>query len=276
MKISFVIPAYNEEERLGTCIKAVQDEVARASADAEIIVVNNASTDRTRGVALSFSGVRVVDEPQKGLARARETGFRASSGQLIANIDADTLMPPGWITKVLDIFSAHDDLVALSGPFIYYDLHPVKRALWHVMYVFGFLGYLINKFVLHMGSMIQGGNNVLKREALEKIGGYDTSLTFYGEDVDIARRLYPLGNVMWTFRLPTYASGRRVAYEGFVRMAFKYTIDYLWTIFSGHPYHTQSIDVRYAMARTTEPASLAGKLRSYGRHGVERIRALLR
>ena len=62
-KLAFVIPAYNEEALIGKCLESVVAEIARSGADAEIIVVNNASTDRTGEIARSFPTVRVVDEP---------------------------------------------------------------------------------------------------------------------------------------------------------------------------------------------------------------------
>ena len=99
MKISFVIPAYNEEGYLGECLASVRRELARGRYDAEVIVVNNASTDKTAEIARSFPGVIVVDEPKKGLSQARHSGFAASSGDLIANVDADTILPKGWLDE---------------------------------------------------------------------------------------------------------------------------------------------------------------------------------
>ena len=80
MKLSFVIPAYNEEAYLPKCLEAVLVEKKRGKYDIEVIVVNNASTDSTRQVALSYPGVIVVDEPQKGLSAARQAGFLAATG----------------------------------------------------------------------------------------------------------------------------------------------------------------------------------------------------
>src|SRR4051812_20854522 len=100
MKISFVIPAYNEEHVIAKCIGSIQEELLNGKYDAEIIVANNASNDRTKEIALGFPGVRVVDEPRKGVRFARQTGYMASTGELIANIDADNMLPKGWLKKV--------------------------------------------------------------------------------------------------------------------------------------------------------------------------------
>ena len=76
MKLSFVIPAYNEERYLQDCIRSILLETAGMNGTCEIIVVNNASTDRTRELALGFPEVRVIDEWRKGLTHARQAGFR--------------------------------------------------------------------------------------------------------------------------------------------------------------------------------------------------------
>ena len=61
--------------------------------------------------------------------------------------------------------------------------------------------------------MLQGGNYVVRREALEKIGGYNLEISFYGEDTDVARRIQKEGRVRFTFEFPIYASGRRINQE---------------------------------------------------------------
>ncbi len=244
MKLSVVIPAYNEEKRVARCVEAVRADLARTPVVAEIIVVNNASTDRTKEIASALPGVRVVDEPLKGLSRAREAGFRASGGELIANIDADTLMPRGWIARVLKEFDRNDRLVALSGPFIYYDLPWSQRAFTRLSYAIGYIGYFVNRFILRKGSLLQGGNYVVRRGALEMIGGYNVDIKFFGEDVDIAKRLNPLGDIKWTFDLPMYSSGRRFAHEGIVRVELFYGFSYLWGMLTRKPLVVRQIDVR--------------------------------
>src|SRR5665213_776548 len=104
MKLSFVIPAFNEEHYLGKTLESVTKAIAGRWEEFEIIVVNNASTDSTVQVALAFPHVKLVNEPRKGLSQARQSGFEASTGKLIANVDADCLVPAGWIDTVLKTF----------------------------------------------------------------------------------------------------------------------------------------------------------------------------
>jgi cellulose synthase/poly-beta-1,6-N-acetylglucosamine synthase-like glycosyltransferase len=210
----------------------------------EIIVVNNASTDRTREVALGYPGVRVVDEPRKGLTFARQAGFAASCGELIANVDSDSRLTPGWVKQVLTTFATEPKMVAFSGPFVYYDLTPGQRVTVQVFYAVAFMVYALNRYVLRAGSMVQGGNFVLRREALELIGGFNTSIAFYGEDTDIARRLNRVGKVKFTFDLKMYSSARRLRKEGMLTIAARYTINYLWTTFRKKPFTEEYIDIR--------------------------------
>jgi glycosyltransferase involved in cell wall biosynthesis len=251
MLLSFVVPAYNEEAYLGACLESILNQTRGLEHLTEIIVVNNASTDRTRDIALGYPGVQVVDELRKGLPYARQAGFLASTGSLIANVDADSRLTPGWVDTVLATFRDHQamtgqhrPLVSLSGPLIYYDLTPRQRRLVQVFYLIAWLTYATNKYVLRVGSMVQGGNFVLSRAALEAIGGYDTSITFYGEDTDIARRLHAIGKVLFTFDLKMLSSARRLKHEGMITIAFRYGLNYFWTTFFKRPFTREHIDIR--------------------------------
>ncbi|SNT31576.1 Glycosyl transferase family 2 [Granulicella rosea] len=242
MRISFVIPAYNEEAYLPACLESILAQTR--GLDCEIIVVNNASSDRTRAVALSYVGVTVVDEPRKGLTYARQAGFCASSGELIANVDSDSRLTPGWVDMVLAAFVEEKNLVALSGPVVYYDLTPSQRVSVHVFYLLAFMVYVTNRYILRAGSMVQGGNFVLRSEALQQIGGFNLSIPFYGEDTDIARRMNRLGKVEFTFRLKMFSSARRLKKEGMLTIAARYTINYFWTTFRKRPFTEEYVDVR--------------------------------
>jgi len=244
VKVSFAIPAFNEESTLGQCLTSVLAEIKRSGAEAEVVVVNNASTDRTKEVAEGFAGVRVVDEPQKGLTFARQKGLVATSGELLANIDADTVMPPGWLTRVLREFEQNPHLVALSGPHNYYELSIFKRLLVKIFYALGYLLYLFNHYVIQKGAMLQGGNFILRRDAFLKVGGFDTSIIFYGEDTDVACRMTTVGKVKWTWALPIQASARRLTAEGIVATSWRYTLNHLAIIFTKRPASTHYNDIR--------------------------------
>ena len=250
MKLSFVIPAYNEEVYLPICLEAVLREKNKGRHDIEIIVVNNASTDSTRTVALSYPGVKVVDEPRKGLTAARQAGFLAATGEIIANIDSDSVLTPEWTNIVMKRFTDNPKLVALSGPFVYHDLPAGSNVLVRIQYSIDYAFYIFHRFVLCTSSLLQGGNFVVRKTALDKLGGFDTEFSsFWGEDTNIAKRLHPLGPVVFTFKLPIYSSGRRLKKEGFITMGLKYAANYFSTILFDKPFSKTYLDVRNTEAK---------------------------
>ena len=237
MRISLVIPAYNEEAYLGGCL----DSVLAHAKDGfhEIIVVDNASTDRTSEVASGRPGVRVVPEPEKGLLSARQRGYLESSGECIAFIDADTRMPAGWVDHVERVFAARPDAVSLSGPARYWDgkfwQRCVLNAAW---WIAAPLGYWL------AGYMIYGANFVVRRSALDAIGGFDRAVEFYGEDTCLARSLSGHGKVLFHMRFFVYSSARRFAKEGIVRSCLVYSLNFAWPVLFGRPFSVNHKDVR--------------------------------
>jgi cellulose synthase/poly-beta-1,6-N-acetylglucosamine synthase-like glycosyltransferase len=179
------------------------------------------------------------------LVRARQTGYEASSGDLVANVDADTLLPQGWIQTVMDEFSRDPQLVALSGPYVYYDLSPFLNAVIRFWYRMGTAVSFIHSLVTgRSGTMLQGGNFILRRSALEKAGGFDLNFDFYGEDTAIAKRMSSQGKVKFSFLLLMYTSGRRLQEEGILTIAGKYGMNFFWTIFFGKAYTKKYKDIR--------------------------------
>lgn len=246
MKISFIIPAYNEEKIIGKCLESVTKAIQGVKSkgltaggrevDFEILVVNNASKDRTKEIASAYPGVRVVDEMRKGLVWARQGGYEASTGDLLAYIDADTMPPDTWLPKVIEEFRDDPKLLALSGPYIYYDTPAYFRLLTKGFYALGLLVDNISKLLFKSGSLLQGGNFVLRREAVVKIGGFDTRIEFYGEDTDIGRRVGKVGKVKWTFALPMYTTGRRFIQQGMCMTSVRYAVNFIWVTFLGKPF----------------------------------------
>jgi glycosyltransferase involved in cell wall biosynthesis len=244
--VSFVVPAYNEEVLIGSSLTAIIGEISRTRCPAEIIVVDNGSTDATRDIALSYPDVKVIDEPQRGLVPARGAGCLVSKGKFIANIDADTILPEGWLSRALAEFARRPDLVALSGPHIHYDVGKWARVTAGAFYRGAYLVHVLSKFLVGSGSVMQGGNFIVSRSALEIAGGFNSTFQFYGEDAELARRLSKVGVVEFALALRAFSSGRRFAGEGLIRVLVRYSVNYLWTHWFKHPFSSTWIDFRHA------------------------------
>lgn len=229
MNLSVVIPAYNEEKYIGGTLEEL---IAHAGKDIyEIIVVDNASTDKTAEVAKKFKKVKVIREDQKGLTKARQAGLMAAKGDLIAYIDADTHIKPGWFHKVIREFEKNKKLVCLSAPYSLYDVSKWKRLIvWTYWNVFAYPTYK-----LLMQYMVLGANFVARRSVLLKIGGFNENIAFYGEDTDIARRLHRVGKVKFLRKPLVTSSARRMEAEGWAKIGLEYVTNFISEIVQHKP-----------------------------------------
>ncbi len=235
--ISLVIPAHNEEKYVGAALDHAID--SGAGRFKEIIVVDNLSTDNTKKVAEQRHGVRVVPENKKGLVLARQRGFMETSGDILAYVDADTHMPKDWYDNVVKEFSKDENLVCLSGPYIYYDIPRWQQHLVKVYwYILGMPAYFF------IGYMITGGNFAIRRSALEKMKGFDTSIAFYGEDTNIARRASAFGKVKFKPSFVMYTSGRRLSGQGLFKTGWLYVANFLSEVVLKRPAHSEYKDIR--------------------------------
>jgi len=106
-KISVVIPALNEEKSIGRVIDSIPvDVLRRMGFDVEVLVVDGASEDRTREIAVR-KGARVVVEPRRGYGRAYMTGFRYASGDIVVTGDADGTYPFEIIPRVVELMERY-------------------------------------------------------------------------------------------------------------------------------------------------------------------------
>jgi len=226
MKISVVIPAYNEEKYISECLKSIEQYGRELF---EVIVVDNNSTDRTVEIAKTFKNVKVITESRRGVTFARNRGIQESSGDIITFIDADNRIHDNWIPKIKKEFHKDKNLVSLSGPYKYYDLCTTGRIMTDI----GLWFYPIVNLVV--GYLAIAGNLAVRREPLIKVNGFDTNIAFYGDDADIIRRLHKYGKVKFTMDFFIYSSGRRLANGGIIKIFAIYIINYFWVVFFKKP-----------------------------------------
>ena len=119
-----------------------------------------------------------------------------------------------------------------------------------MFYVGTYLVYLVNNYILRDTSMIQGGTEIVRRDALAKIGGHNVNITFYGDDADLARRLRTMGKVRFSFAFAMRSSGRRLAREGTFTMGLRYAINYFWITLFNKPFTMTSTEVRFEGKQT--------------------------
>lgn len=215
--ISVIIPAYNEEERIAATLRAV---ISQNERDVEIIVVDNNSTDRTAEIARQFP-VQVLEEKQRGTMWSCECGRKQARGDIIVRLDADCVPPPDWLTRGAHYFS-NPHVVSVSGPYAYTDGGAVFHAISFFVQgcIYPLTNWWLNLF--HSGGVMIGGNSFMRASTLEQIGGFDTSIVFYGDDTDIVKRLSAFGKTVFDRNLTIVSSARRFKNEGYLQTAGRY------------------------------------------------------
>jgi len=219
--ISFVIPCYNEEKYIRDCILSIKRECTYTPH--EIIVVDNDCTDNTVFIAMQ-EGVTVVSEKQKGVVFARQKGYEAAQYNLIANIDADSRLGFGWV-NIAVFHITNPDVVAVTGPLVYDDVNKSMTIMTKLYY---YLAWFSNNYI---GVFLQGGNALIKKEALDRVNGYDTSIAFYGEDTMTAKRIAPFGKIKFVMKLKLFSSPRRLKDQGVLNTTWLYLSNYFSVTF---------------------------------------------
>lgn len=219
MKISVIIPAHNEEKNIEPAIRAV---LAQTYPNFELIVVDNASIDKTGELVKSFGDkVKLLKEEQKGTQWARECGRLSAAGEIIVTMDADCLPDPDWLQKGSKFFN-NENVVAVGGPYDYYDAGPFFRTIslltQKTIYVFS--NWFFQK--IRKGAVLIGGNMFLRASTLNKIGGYNTDFVFYGDDTDTAKQMAKHGKVLFEKTVTIKSSARRLKKQGILKTTALY------------------------------------------------------
>ena len=242
LRISVIVCAHNEAHYLRACLHSL---LAQTRLPDEILVVNNASTDETRSVAQQVPHVRVVDESRKGLVVARETGRREAAGDLLVYLDADCRAPLTWLDRVERRFQRDPQLVALSGPYRYYDWDWWGRLLIGAYdWTLAPATQLLVKYLLRIGTIFYGGNFAVRADTLAHIGGFDTSIEFHGEDTNVGRRLFRVGKVALCRDCYLFTSARRYVAMGKGHVFRLYVRNFTSELLRHRPRDTSHVDVR--------------------------------
>jgi len=242
LTLSVIVCAHNEAGYLGACLHSL---LAQSRPPDEIIVINNASSDATGEVARRIGGVRVIDEPRRGLVVARETARRAATGDILVYVDADCRAPLQWLQRIERRFRRRPDLIALSAPYRFYDWHAYGRALIRAYdLTVAPLTQALVKHVLGIGTIFYGGNFAVRRTALERIGGFDTTIEFHGEDTNLGRRLHAIGRVALVRECHLFTSARRYVAMGTWAVVRLYVRNFVSEVLHHRPKDTTHLDVR--------------------------------
>lgn len=180
MKVSVVIPAYNEEQYIEKCLKSIAQQIEKPD---EIIVVDNNCTDKTAEIARKLGAI-IVTEKKQGMIFARNTGFNTAKCEIIAKTDADAIAPKDWISRIKIAFK-NPEIGGYSGPVSFFTNSFMSNASSTIAYyIFKIVGLLIGNPIM------LGPNTTLRKYYWEKIKN-DICLSDKDvhEDIDISIHL---------------------------------------------------------------------------------------
>ncbi len=201
MKLSIVIPVYNEEDTLKACLESISRQTVMPD---EVIVVDNNSSDASISIARQYKFIKIIRENRQGISYARNTGFDYASGDIIGRIDADTILDDIWVETVKEIFK-DKSISAVSGKVGYYDgLWPKFNSIIDHFFRSG----LSNKMPGNL--FLYGANMAISKQAWLKIKQSVCNDEYIHEDLDIAIHLNNLSfKVIFSTELTAKISCRR-------------------------------------------------------------------
>jgi len=183
--VSVVVAAYNCEAVMGRCLEHL---LALDYPDYEILVVDNASTDGTREVAAGY-GVTLLDEPRKGWPAARNRAWHLSKAPLVANIDSDCFAEPAWLRELVAALLADPGAGCAVGRTKVEEGTTLAERFYASCDPFNIEKY-VHGTARAAGRQCPwgGGNNVIRREVIDAVGGYDAATYTSGADREFHRR----------------------------------------------------------------------------------------
>jgi glucosyl-dolichyl phosphate glucuronosyltransferase len=206
MQLDVVIPTYNRQEMLKRTLESLLAAEAPPGLDVRVTVVDNNSKDNTRGeveaLKEKFGGrLHYVFESQQGRSHALNAGIAATTGELVGMIDDDEEIEARWYKTIQTAFS-QPEVDFIGGPYV--PRWGAECPNWFPMNYTGVIGWVdggasVAAFDESYPGILMGGNAVISRSTLEKVGPYGTALgrtdkhLLSCEDEDMYRRLLAAG-----------------------------------------------------------------------------------
>ena len=193
--VSFIIPAYNEETLLGRTLEALKAAAQAVGEPFEIVVVDDASTDRTAAIAREH-GAQVVSVAHRQIAATRNSGARTAGGEMFVFVDADTIVTPAAVAAAVRVMRQG----AVGGGCA---LHFDGRLPFYGRIIAGVAVPLYRAVGLASGCFL-----FCTREAFHAAGGFDEKL-FAAEEAALSRALHRQGRFV-ILREYVTTSGRKL------------------------------------------------------------------
>jgi len=220
MKLSVVIVSYNVRHYLDECLESVQK--ALEGVEAEVFVVDNASTDDTMSVLpQKYTWVRfIASEENLGFSRGNNIAIRQATGEYVLLLNPDTNVAEHTLREAVRFMDEHPQAGGAGVMMLNGDgtRAPESRRAIPTPWVSALkmLGFTKRYYMSHLPwdepcriEVISGAFSLLRHAALDKVGLLDEDFFMYGEDIDLSYRLLKSGYENWYLPLPiTHYKGK--------------------------------------------------------------------
>ena len=226
MKISVVIPVFNEEKRIVNALDSIYRGIVQPD---EVIVVDGRSTDNTVDlIKAKFPMVMVLNNPERTAASGRNVGINNAKGDIIAFTDGDCLVDDNWLSNIAKSFRDFP-IDGLGGKVL--NAKPENRyeaywgnLAWNLIMSFPDEAYEVKAKALNDSFVT--ANCAYKRELLKQINGFDEYFANNAEDVDLCWRALDAGaKLMYVLDVVIYAHNvttlKGIAKKKFSEWTFK-------------------------------------------------------
>lgn len=187
MHFSVVIPARNSAKTLAATLAALQSGERQPD---EILVVDGCSSDPTATIALCY-GARVVDNPKRHVAAARQIGTEAARSEVVAFTDSDCRPAADWLSRLAAHFEADPELAGVGGTIVLTQPRTTIQA--YSAHVFESIMRFPEEPTLvtrkGMQGSFAGANCAYRRDAIMAVGGFREMFTNHAEEIDLFWRL---------------------------------------------------------------------------------------
>ena len=197
MRVSLIVPAYNEEFLLPATIRALKDGAEALGLPWELIVVDDGSTDRTAEIARAM-GARVVPVNLRHIAAARNAGGTAATGDVLIFVDADTIVPSDVLR---DAVAAIDDGAVGGGAGVRYREGEVRWAAALTALII---------WIMRRTKWAAGCFVFVRRDVFDRTGGFDERY-FASEEIHFSRAVKKYGRFVM-LRGDVVTSGRKARF----------------------------------------------------------------
>ncbi|MCK5603376.1 glycosyltransferase [Candidatus Pacearchaeota archaeon] len=188
-KVSVIIPVLNEEKIIASTLKSIN---LQNYPSFEVIVVDGGSSDRTVRIAQCL-GARVITFA-KGAEEQKNFGAINAQGDMLAFLDADTIVPSSWLRKIVNKFEEDKKLDAISGSGVPWDA-PIYLKVEYLLY--NLVRFILNRMPRPFQKFISSDYDLaIKKDLFLQIGGFNPSLYKEGRDdmIDLCSRIHNLKN----------------------------------------------------------------------------------